>query len=81
MNLKLRAEILIHRSLIFDNSDRKKTKESVLRVLKKVVDLFNLNLQKNADGLLATRPHNKDILWVGEVENMYLKINLPFLIK
>ena len=51
--------------LDFDNSDRNKT-ESLLRVLKKVVDLSNSNLQKNADELLATKPHNKDILWVGD---------------
>ena len=49
----------------FDNPDKQKTREAVLRVLKKVVDLSNSNLQKNADGLLASKPHNKDILWVG----------------
>ena len=39
----------------------------MLRVLRKVIDLFNSNLQKNADGLLATKPHkNEDILWTGE---------------
>ena len=44
----------------------KKNRKSVLKVLKKIVDLSNSNLQKNADGLLATRPHrNQDILWVG----------------
>ena len=38
----------------------------MLKVLKKVVDLSNFNLQKNADGLLPTRSHrNQDILWVG----------------
>ena len=52
--------------LDFDNPDREKIKESVLRVLKKIVDLSSFNLQKNSDGLLATRPHNKDILWVGD---------------
>ena len=39
----------------------------MLRVLRRVIDLFNSNLQKNADGLLATKPHkNEDILWTGE---------------
>ena len=52
--------------LDFDNPDRQKTREAVLRVLKKVVDLSNSILQKNADGLLASKPHNKDILWVGD---------------
>ena len=38
----------------------------MLKVLKKIVDLSNSNLQNNADGLLGTRPHrNQDILWVG----------------
>ena len=38
----------------------------MLKVLKKIVDFSNSNLQKNADGLLATRPHrNQDTLWVG----------------
>ena len=38
----------------------------MLKVLKKIVDLSNSNLQKNADGLLATKPHrNEDILLVG----------------
>ena len=38
----------------------------MLKVLNKIVDLSNSNLQKTADGLLATKPHiNEDILWVG----------------
>ena len=50
----------------FDNPDREKNRESVLKVLNKVVDSSNSNLQKNADGLLASKPHrNEDILWVG----------------
>ena len=53
-------------SLDFDNADREKNREPVLKVLKKIADLSNSNLQKNADGLLATRTHrNQDILWVG----------------
>ena len=54
--------------LHFDNPDREKTREAVLRVLEKVVDLSSLNLQKNADGLLASNPHNKDIICVGDGE-------------
>ena len=50
----------------FDNPDREKNRESVLKVLNKIVDLSSSNLQKTADGLLATKPHiNEDILWVG----------------
>ena len=62
--------------LDFDNPEKHKMREAVLRVLKKVVDLSNLHLVKNADGLLATRPINKDIEWVGKSgqrvhENLY----------
>ena len=41
-------------------------RESVLKVLKKVVDLSNQNLQWNTDGLLAKTTHNNDsLLWPG----------------
>ena len=66
MNLKLRAENFNPSKLDFDNPDTQKTRGSVLRVLKKVADLSNSILQKNADGLLAGKPHSKDILWVGD---------------
>ena len=33
-------------------------------MMKKVVDLSNSDLQKNADGRLTTKPHHKDILCV-----------------
>ena len=50
----------------FENKVKEKNRESVLKVLGKIVDLSNSNLQKNADGLLVTKPHrNEDILWVG----------------
>ena len=48
--------------LDLDNPDTQKTRESVLRVWQKAVDLSNSNLQKKADGLLASKPHNKDII-------------------
>ena len=52
-------------NLDFGNTDSEKNRESVLKVLGKIVDLSNSNLQKNAYDLLASKPHiNKDILWV-----------------
>ena len=58
--------ILTHLLWILITQTWKKNTESVLKVLKKIVDLSNSNLQKNADGLLATKPHrNEDILLVG----------------
>lgn len=45
---------------------KKKNRESVLKVFKKIVDLSNSNLRKNADGLLATKTHDNELLlWVG----------------
>ena len=43
------------------------TRESVLKVLKKVVNLSNQNLQRNTDGLLAKKKthHNNSLLWPG----------------
>ena len=31
-----------------------------------MVDLSNSNLVKNADGLLATKPVDQDVQWVGD---------------
>ena len=68
--------------LDFENEDRQKTRESVLKVLKKVVDLSNSNLQKNLDGLLAQNLTKMKISYgLEKVENVYMKIYLPFLIK
>ena len=61
--------------LDFDNPEKHKMRVAVLRVFRKVEDLSNFNLVKNADRLLATRPINKNIEWVGESgrvpENLY----------
>ena len=47
--------------------DMEKTRECVLKVLRKVVDLSNQNLIRNANCLLAKRPHNKqNDLWYGK---------------
>ena len=44
--------------------ESEKTRECVLKVLRKVVDLSNQNLVRNTNCLLAKRPHNKqDDLW------------------
>ena len=68
--------------LDFENEDRQKTRESVLKVLRKVVDLSNSNLQKNLDGLLAQNLTKMKISYgLEKVENVYMKIYLPFLIK
>ena len=38
------------------------TRKSVLKVLKKIVDLSNQNVKRNANGLLAKQVHNNDSL-------------------
>ena len=54
--------------LDYENSEKGAIKDSILKVLKKMVDLSNSNLLKNADGLLATKPMDQDVLWVGDTE-------------
>ena len=41
--------------LDYDNPDREKMREALLKMLKKVIELSNANLIKNADGLLAKK--------------------------
>ena len=43
--------------------------EAVLNVLKKVKHFAIANIIKNTDALLATRPVNPNIQWVGETGN------------
>lgn len=52
--------------LDYSNPEKEKTRESVLKVLKKVVDLSNQNLQRNTDGFLAKKTHDNDsLVWPG----------------
>ena len=52
--------------LDFNNPERENIRKSVLKVLQKVADLSSQNLKRNADGYLATVPHNNDsLLWPG----------------
>ena len=48
--------------LDYNNSERENIRRSVLNVLKKIVDLSNQNIRRNADGYLATVPHDNDSL-------------------
>ena len=59
-------------------------REAVLNVLKKVIHFANANIIKNTDALLATRPVNPNIQWVGETgncvpENQYVLSSIMFL--
>ena len=53
--------------------NEKRSRESFLRVLQKIVDFSNSNLQKNADELLANKIHDNHALEVIE----YQLVNLP----
>lgn len=66
--------------LDFENSEKEKMQDAVLKVLEKVVDLSNANIVKNSDGLLATRCVNPNNQWMGETgkhvsENRYALSN------
>ena len=47
-----------------DNPDREKIRKAVLKVLKKVLDLSNANIIKNANGLISKKAINQDVEWV-----------------
>lgn len=52
--------------LDYINPERKDVRESVLNVLRKVVDLSNQNLRRNADSFLARQVYdNNTLLWPG----------------
>ena len=62
--------------LNYENPDNEKMRQPVLKVLKKVVDLSNANIIKNADRLLSKRSVENDIEWMEEIskrvpENRY----------
>ena len=47
--------------LNYENPGKEKMRQAVLKVLKKVVDLSNANIIKNADGLLSKRSVEQDV--------------------
>ena len=52
--------------LDFNSTEKENIRKSVINVLRKVADLISQNLKRNADGYLATVPHNNDSsLWPG----------------
>ena len=52
-NFEVESGILFNPSkLNYENPDKEKTRQAVLKVFKKVVNLSNANIIKNADGLL-----------------------------
>ena len=76
-NFEVESGILFNPSkLNYENPDKEKTRQAVLKVFKKVVNLSNANIIKNADGLLSKRSVEQDVERVGETgkrvpENRY----------
>ena len=52
--------------LDYENPEKDAIEDAILKVLKKMVDLSNSNLLKNADGLLATKSMDQDVQWIGD---------------
>ena len=52
--------------LNYSNPDKEKMRQAVVKMLKKVVELSNSNLVKNADGPLSTRTTEHEVEWVGK---------------
>ena len=52
--------------LDYENPDKEKILEAVVKMLKRIIELSNANLKKTADGLLAKLPVDKNIEWVGK---------------
>lgn len=52
--------------LDYENPDKVKISEAVVKMLKRIIELSNANLKKTADGLLAKLPVDKNIEWVGK---------------
>ena len=52
--------------LDYDNPDREKMRETILKILKIVIELSNVNLVKNAGGLLAKKSIEQNVEWVGK---------------
>ena len=52
--------------LDYENPDKEKISEAVVKMLKRIIELSNANLKKNADGLLAKLPVDENIEWVGK---------------
>lgn len=49
-----------------DHLDKEKAREAVLKVHKKMADISNASLKRNADVLLSKIGRRKNILWPGE---------------
>ena len=52
--------------LDYEFLEKEKITKAVVKMLKKIIDISNSNLIKNADGLLSTRSADEEVEWVGK---------------
>ena len=50
-------------------------RQALLKALRKVVNLPNANIIKNANGLMSKKSIDEDVEWVGKLVNVCLKID------
>ena len=68
----------------FANPEKEELRKSVLKVLRKVADLSNQNIRRNADGFLATQLHdNQSLLWPGgkRIQDDKFALSYQFVVK
>ena len=56
--------------LDFVNDKKSDTTNGVLHVLRKVMQISNINIVKNADGLLNKKPTDSDVEWIGKTKKI-----------
>ena len=52
--------------LDFARDKKEQTTQSVANMLKRITEISNCNLLKNADGILHSKPADTEIEWVGK---------------
>ena len=52
--------------LNYECPEQEKITKAVVKILKKVINISNSNLIKNADGLLSTQSVDEEVEWVGK---------------
>ena len=52
--------------LDYECKENEKITKAVVKMLKKIIDISNSNLIKNADGLVSTRSVDEEVEWIGK---------------
>lgn len=54
--------------LVINCQEKEKISQSVVKMLKKITDLSNSNLTRNADGLFSQKSVDANVKWVGQTK-------------